>query len=109
MHPTAIFEIQNHMPDDAATAEGGDGGIKVEFAVSAVGAIKRAGYRSRKWLGTLRAKWRTDPHQLRFALFANVFPRIDIVAAARADRRIKKGDQRGKQISSRHFVSSSSA
>ncbi len=102
-----VLELVNQSPDEAPAPISGDGAIKVQDAMLAVGAAKTLRDRAGKRLGAFRAKRRHDPRRAVLAIGAEIIDAFDVLRANNAGRRIKKRDERledSRGGESRHIV-----
>src|SRR2546428_13458562 len=67
MHLPAVFEIEDHPPNNPAAAIGGDRRIEVDRAVGAIRTSERPLDCAGKWFRAFCAKWRNDSCDLRLA------------------------------------------
>jgi hypothetical protein len=96
MNLTAVLKIMDDLSDDTAAAVRGDCCIKVNCAMSTVGACERGRNRAFEGLGALLTKRRNNAHSLSFALPAEIFAGSSLAAAERAYWRVKKRHGRFK-------------
>jgi hypothetical protein len=87
---TTVLKVVNDLAYYTAATVRGDRRIKVNAAMSAVGACEGAGNSPFEGLGTLLAKRRNNTRGLCFALLAEIFASSSLTAAERACRRIQK-------------------
>src|SRR5437773_4467206 len=73
MNLFSVFEIENHVPNDPASAIGRDCGLEIKVSMRAVGTGEFGRDRAVKWFGTFRAKRRNNPRDFGFALGAKIF------------------------------------
>ena len=98
MHLTSILKLVDDASHNPTTAVNGDGGLKVEPAMGAVGASKNTAHRPEEGLGASRAKGRRNARRLGVAIIAEIFTSLNAAQTNRAHRRIKKRAQRPEQF-----------
>src|SRR6202140_4236283 len=91
MELAAVFEIEDDAANNPAAAIGGDGGVKVQGAVGAVGASKCSADCAGERFRAFRAKRRNDAGDLRVAFCAKIFTRRNTCGTNCAGRRRKQG------------------
>jgi len=87
---TAIFEIENDAANNPAAAIGGDGSVKLQRAMLAIGAVKLVCDRAFERLRAFCAKRRDDTRSFSVAFAAKIFALSNGGGADGADRRIKQ-------------------
>jgi hypothetical protein len=95
---TAVLKIMNDLANDTAAAVRGHCCIKVNCAMSAVGARERGRNSAFEGLGALPTKRRNNTRGLCFTLLAEIFASSSPAAAERAYRRVKKRRSRFEQF-----------
>src|SRR4029453_12129473 len=86
---TPILKVVNDLANNTAATVRSHCCIKVNFAMSAVGACERGRNCAVERLGALLAKWRVDAHGFCFALLAEIFASSSLAAAESAHRRVE--------------------
>src|ERR1700682_6473428 len=98
MELAAVFEIEDDAANNPAAAIGGDGGVKVQGAVRAVGASKCSADCAGERFRAFRAKRRNDAGDLRVAFCAKIFTRRDACGANCAGWRVQQRWNRAEPV-----------
>src|SRR5215471_11316548 len=90
MNLSAVFEIEDNVPNDSAAAIDRNSGVEIERAMRAIGAGERLCDCAIKWLGTFCAKRRHDSRHFCFTFGAKIFANLERRRANRARWGIKQ-------------------